>query len=297
MTPRRGGPEIAMASVGLVLHQERAHARALAVDAARWLESAGHDVVVPDGDAALVGPLHAVRAVPDDEFGNGLDLVLSLGGDGTMLRTVHMVAGDDVDVLGVNVGHMGYLTEVEPAGLDDALVRYFSGDFSIERRMLLTVTVQADGDTVLVDHALNEAVVEKTVSGHTVRLAVALDDRHFTTYATDGLIVSTPTGSTAYAFSARAPIVDPTHRAVLLTPVAPHMLFDRTLVLDPDTEVSVEVRDHRSASVSVDGRPIATLNEGDVVRCRASGHSARLVTFGPREFHRILKAKFGLNDR
>jgi NAD+ kinase len=286
-------------AVGLVLHQQRAQARDLAREAASWLRMAGHRVVVPAEDAGLVDADDGLEVVEHAAFGPELDLVLSLGGDGTMLRTVEMTAAHDVDVLGVNVGHMGYLTEVEPPALTDALARYFAGDFSIERRMLLSVTVQSSsgGEAVLVDHALNEAVVEKTASGHTVRLAVALDGDHFTTYATDGLIVSTPTGSTAYAFSARAPIVDPAHRAVLLTPVAPHMLFDRTLVLDPDTVVEVEVRDHRAASVSVDGRPIATLQEGDVVRCRASEHSARLVTFGPREFHRILKAKFGLNDR
>jgi len=286
-------------AVGLVLHQERVQARALADEATTWLHDAGHQVVVPMSDATLLGPDHRREVVDHSEFGPGLDLVVSLGGDGTMLRTVEMTAAHDVDVLGVNVGHMGYLTEVEPAALADALARYFRGDFSVELRMLLSVMVRSSigGEAVLIDHALNEAVVEKTESGHTVRLGVALDGDHFTTYATDGLIVSTPTGSTAYAFSARAPIVDPTHRAVLLTPVAPHMLFDRTLVLDPSTEVEVEVRDHRAASVSVDGRPIATLKEGDVVRCRASEHNARLVTFGPREFHRILKAKFGLNDR
>ncbi len=288
-----------MGAVGLVLHQERVQARTLADEATRWLHDAGHQVVVPMSDATLLGPDDRREIVDHSEFGPGLDLVISLGGDGTMLRTVEMTAAHDVDVLGVNVGHMGYLTEVEPAALADALARYFRGDFSVELRMLLSVMVRSSigGEAVLIDHALNEAVVEKTESGHTVRLGVALDGDHFTTYATDGLIVSTPTGSTAYAFSARAPIVDPTHRAVLLTPVAPHMLFDRTLVLDPSTEVEVEVRDHRAASVSVDGRPIATLKEGDVVRCRASEHNARLVTFGPREFHRILKAKFGLNDR
>lgn len=288
-----------MATVGLVLHQERVQARALAEEATTWLDDHGHQVVVPIEDAALLGPDARRDAVAPSDFGPGLDLVLSLGGDGTMLRTVEMTAHHDVDVLGVNVGHMGYLTEVEPAALAESLAKYFDGEFSIERRMLLSVTVRSSGgdEAVLVDHALNEAVVEKTASGHTVRLAVALDGDHFTTYATDGLIVSTPTGSTAYAFSARAPIVDPTHRAVLLTPVAPHMLFDRTLVLDPATEVEVEVRDHRAAHVSVDGRPIATLHDGDVVKCRASDHTARLVTFGPREFHRILRAKFGLNDR
>jgi NAD+ kinase len=288
-----------VSSVGLVVHQQRVQAHALADEVTRWLVDAGHEVVVPATDAEILGADPHRRAVPPEEFGPGLDLVVSLGGDGTMLRTVEMSAPHDVDVLGVNVGHMGYLTEVEPTGVADALRRYFAGDFSIDLRMLLSVTVRtASGEeAVLVDHAMNEAVVEKTASGHTVRLAVALDGDHFTTYATDGLIVATPTGSTAYAFSARGPIVDPRHRAVLLTPVAPHMLFDRSLVLDPATLVEVEVRDHRAASVSIDGRPIATLREGDVVRCRASDHSARLVTFGPREFHRILKAKFGLNER
>ncbi|MBK5221487.1 MAG: NAD(+)/NADH kinase [Acidimicrobiia bacterium] len=285
-----------MATVGLVLHQERPLVRSLAHEATTWLRAHGHRPVLTAEDAALAG-------VPADadtsDFGHDLDVVLSLGGDGTMLRTVHMAAPYDVDVLGVNVGHMGYLTEVEPAGLVDALERYFAGDFGIERRMLMEVSVHV-GDTdepSITDHVLNEAVIEKVASGHTVRLGVALDGDHFTTYATDGLIVATPTGSTAYAFSARGPIVDPIHRALLLTPVAPHMLFDRSLVLDPATEVTVSVRDHRPASVAVDGRPISVLGEGDTVRCRASEHTARLVTFGPREFHRILKTKFGLNER
>lgn len=288
-----------MGTVGLVVHEERAQARELADAATAWLAEAGHSVIVPHVDAELLGPSQQRRVVPSEEFGAELDLVVSLGGDGTMLRTVQMTAPHDVDVLGVNVGHMGYLTEVEPAGLEDALTRYFAGGYEVEQRMLLAVSVHRAGATeaTVVEHALNEAVVEKTASGHTVRLAVSLDGDHFTTYATDGLIVATPTGSTAYAFSARGPIVDPTHRAVLLTPVAPHMLFDRSLVLDPATEVAVEVRDHRAANVSVDGRPLVTLGDGDVVRCRASEHHARLVTFGPREFHRILRAKFGLNDR
>lgn len=285
-----------MAAIGMVLHQERPLARELAHEASAWLRAEGHEVRFTAEDAALVGAAGGADAA---EFGRGLDLAVSLGGDGTMLRTVRMAAAHDVDVLGVNVGDMGYLTEVEPVRMIDALTRYLAGDFVIERRMLLAVTVHVAGaaEPSFADLALNEAVVEKTATGHTVRLAVSLDGDHFTTYATDGLIVATPTGSTAYAFSARGPIVDPTHRAVLLTPVAPHMLFDRSMVLEPSTEVGVTVRGHRSASLAVDGRPSGMLGDGDTVRCRASGHHARLVTFGPREFHRILRAKFGLNDR
>lgn len=284
-----------MAEVGLVLHQQRPVVKDVALRAAEWLSSHGHVVRVPEVDAHLLG----IDGTPDEAFSTGLDLVVSLGGDGTMLRSVRLVAADDVDVLGVNIGHLGYLTEVEPESLEASLGRYFAGDFGIENRMLLSVetSVAAGTEIASADHALNEAVLEKTAAGHTVRLAVTIDGEYFTTYAADALIIATPTGSTAYAFSARGPIVDPEHRAMLLTPVSPHMLFDRTLVLEPNTHLQLTVVDHRDATLTIDGRHAGVLNEGDSLTCRASAHSARLVTFGPREFHRILKAKFGLNER
>jgi NAD+ kinase len=126
---------------------------------------------------------------------------------------------------------------------------------------------------------------------------VEIDERFFTPYTADGLIVATPTGSTAYALSARGPIVEPTHRALLLTPVSPHMLFDRTLVLEPDTVVRLVVAGGRPASLSVDGRMLGQLDDGDSITCTASEHSARFVVFGRRDFHGILKAKFKLGDR
>jgi NAD+ kinase len=145
--------------------------------------------------------------------------------------------------------------------------------------------------------ALNEAVIEKTYGGRTVRLDVSFDGAPFTPYTADGLIVATPTGSTAYAFSARGPIIAPTHRAMLLTPVSPHMLFDRSLVLEPDDHLRIEVAGDRSATLAVDGVIVTELGSGDAVLCTAAPEPARLVTFGPRDFHRILKAKFGLADR
>ncbi len=225
-------------------------------------------------------------------------MAVSLGGDGTMLRTVALVAEADVPVIGVNFGQLGYLTDVEPEGLRSALEHFLAGDNEVEERMLLDVVIESSSVRETHVVALNEAVLEKTSSGHTVRLEVDLDGTRFTPYAADGLIVATPTGSTAYAFSARGPIVEPTHRALLLTPVSPHMLFDRTLVLDPDAEVAPHrVRaparrpgGRRSGSRRAPGRAMS-------VSCRAAGHVARLVTFGPRDFHAILKAKFGLADR
>jgi NAD+ kinase len=282
-----------MARVGLVLHHQRQEAAAVTRDIAGWLNQRGHDAELPEPDAQLAGLED--RGVPDEWFGKGLDLVVSLGGDGTMLRTVSLVAAHDVPVLGVNFGQLGYLTEIEPGDLSRSLERFFAGEHRIERRMLVEVRLDAGTERTWV--ALNEAVLERTAAGHTVRLAVDLDDDFFTTYAADALIVATPTGSTAYSLSARGPIVAPDHRALLLTPVSPHMLFDRTLVLNPDERVRLEVQGHRPATLSVDGQPVVDLDDGDAIECQASPHDALLVSFGARDFHQILKAKFGLADR
>ncbi len=285
-----------MSKVGLVLHHQREEAATVTREVAAWLGERGHDVELPETDAALAGLED--RGVPEDWFGQELDLVVSLGGDGTMLRTVSLVAEDDVPILGVNFGQLGYLTEVEPADLSTSLERFFADEHRIEERMLLEIRLVrgAAGD----DHhwvALNEAVLERTAAGHTVRLGVDLDGEFFTTYAADALIVATPTGSTAYSLSARGPIVAPDHRAILLTPVSPHMLFDRTLILNCEQVVRLEVQGHRPATLSVDGQPVIDLVDGDAVECFGSRHAARLVTFRARDFHQILKAKFGLEDR
>ena len=284
-----------MSTIGFVLHHERTQAVDLVREAASWLQDEGHAVQLPRHDAELAGL--SSLGCDDDAFGPELDLAVSLGGDGTMLRTVDLVAADGVPIIGVNVGQMGYLTDIEPSGTRAALERFLAGERTIEERMLLHVEVQRAGETPEVHLAFNEAVLEKTPMGHTVRLAVDVDEQFFTTYAADGLIVATPTGSTAYAFSARGPIVAPTHRALLLTPVSPHMLFDRSLVLDPAARLRVTVQGHRPATVSVDGRNLGELVEGDRITCTAADRSARLVTFGPRAFLSILKAKFGLEDR
>jgi NAD+ kinase len=281
-----------VSTFGLVLH--RARAAELARTTVQWLRERGHEVRVLDEDAAVIGDPEL--GVPSDELCVGTDLVLSLGGDGTMLRAVDLAAPEDVPVLGVNLGQLGYLTEVEPSGVKMALKRFLAGSYSIEERMRIEAHV-VDADRGRSSAALNEVVVEKSEMGHTVRLDVALDGRPFTSYVADGLILSTPTGSTAYAFSVRGPIVDPRHRAVLMAPVAAHMLFDRSIVLRPDCEVVVTVAGDRPAGVSVDGRPMARLLPGSSVTCRASARPARLVTFGERDFHAVLREKFHLGTR
>jgi NAD+ kinase len=214
-----------------------------------------------------------------------------------MLRTVDLVAGDGVPVLGVNVGQLGYLTEIEPAELTGALDRLLSGDYQVSERMILSVSVDSSGPAAGTRLALNEALLEKVTSGHLVRLSVSINGKFFTTYAADGVIVATPTGSTAYNFSAQGPIVSPHHRCLLLTPVSPHMLFHHTLVLGPDEELSFQVADHPPVGLILDGREIGHLEAGDVVTCTQAAQPARLIVFSPRDFHQVLKAKFGLPDR
>jgi NAD+ kinase len=282
-----------MTAVAVVAHHEREDAAMLAKFAITWLHERGHEAWVVPGDAAALdlGDLVDERALA------GADLLVCLGGDGTMLRAVRLLDGAPVPLLGVNVGVLGYLTEIDPPELTRALERFLlgpeAGQWQLDERMMLHVSVAGDGAW----RALNEAVVEKHDSGHTVRLLASIAGEPFTSYAADGLIVATPTGSTAYSLSARGPIVSPKHRAMLLTPVSPHMLFDRTLVLEPSETVAIEVAGFRPAALAIDGQRVATLAEGDVVTCRPAAETARFVRLSAHHFHQILKSKFGLSDR
>ncbi len=287
-----------MTAVVIMAHHERIAAHALASSTATWLRERGHEAWMLPEDAALVG----LDGLADDRSPGGADLALSLGGDGTMLRAVNLLDGAPVPLLGVNLGNLGYLTEVEPDSLTDALERFElgadDGEWHLDERLMLAVVVtDADGAALGSWRALNEGVVEKRVSGHTVRLLLKIDGEPFTSYAADGLIVSTPTGSTAYSLSARGPIVSPKHRALLVTPVAPHMLFDRSLVLDPSETVEIEVLGDREAALAVDGRPVCKLTAGARVICSPSPSTARFLRFGVHHYHQVLKAKFGLADR
>ena len=274
-----------MARIAFTVHPRRPEAETLADRAVAWLGARGHDSVRAGHPG---GPLDLA----------GVDLLVSLGGDGTLLRAVDSALDASIPVLGVNLGLLGYLTEVEPAGLEDALERFLAGRYEVEERMTLAVTVRyPDGTVVDERSALNEATVEKTVPGHTVRIAASIDGHPFVTYAADGLLTSTPTGSTAYNLSARGPLLSPRLRALILTPVSPHMLFYRPLVLDPAQRVHLEVLGPRPAVLVVDGLTVATLEPGATVDYREGDRPARLVTFGSRDFHAILRAKFQLADR
>jgi NAD+ kinase len=281
--------------VGLVPHRERPVAQQLARTTAAWFRAQGVDIRVPASAAAPAGLDE--YAIADASFARGLDLVFSLGGDGTMLHTVQLVYPEPVPIVGVHVGQLAYLSEIEPAELDACLPKLLAGDFGVSERMVLAVEVASSGPAAGVHFALNEAVLEKQRSGHMIRLDVSINGSPFTSYAADGVIVATPTGSTAYSFSARGPIVSPVLRCIALTPISPHMLFDRSLVLAEHEELDFVVCENRPVNLTVDGRELGVLGDGDRVQCRAAPDPVRLATLRPRDFHQILKSKFDLPDR
>ncbi|MCE2854821.1 MAG: NAD(+)/NADH kinase [Ilumatobacteraceae bacterium] len=287
-----------MTVIGVTFHRFRDDAVSSLEAVTAWASANGVRVVAQADDVeALSGRL---RQAPEAvETLAGVDVVVSLGGDGTMLRTVRALGGRPTPIIGVNIGTRGYLTRVEPHDTAEVLKRFVHGkegiDYTFDDRMMLAATVDMGmSDAVGTWLALNEVVFEKSESGHTVRLDVAIDGVDFATYTADGLIVSTPTGSTAYALSARGPVMSPRLRAVLLTPVSPHMVFDRSLVLDPAEDVVVTVGGYRPVEVSVDGYRCVELNVGQSMRVSASQRVARLVRFEDRRFHQILRQKFGL---
>jgi len=222
--------------------------------------------------------------------GSGVpDMVLAVGGDGTMLAAVQVALRSDVPVLGFNLGTIGFLTEAEPDQADTVIRRLIAGEFEVDERMTVSATVGERTAT-----GVNDVVVEKVDSQRLIDLEVKIDSAPFLTYRADGLIVSTPTGSTAYSFSAGGPLVDPALEALVLAPVAAHSLFDRPLVVPASSQIEITVGTDRPVKVSVDKISLGHLAMGDTVAVARGSSPARFVTFGNRRFPSLVTEKFGL---
>lgn len=236
----------------------------------------------------------ADERTPPDQVAAGADMVISVGGDGTLLRAAHIGGLAGAPVLGVNVGRLGFLAEVEPDEVAGALDAFAEGRLSIEERMTLTAEAEGAGWREP-QWALNEVMVEKRARHRVITLGVRVGEDHVTTFSGDGVIVATPTGSTAYSFSARGPIVSPDAECLVVTPVAPHMVFDRSLVLPPTDAVTLEVRGEEPGLLSADGRPALELPLRCRVVIRRSDRPARLLRRKETEsFYPKLRRKFSL---
>jgi len=274
-------------AAGFVVHPGRETAMAAAKRLSQWFDD--RDIEVRWFDPAIGDDRMAA------EFAGGLELILSVGGDGTFLRAAHVASAAGCPILGVKVGRMGFLTEVEPEEAPPLLELVATGRARIEER--LAVLARPESDDFEPQWALNEVIVEKRARHRLVRLALYVGDIYVTTLSADGVIVATPTGSTAYSFSAGGPIVTPAIPCLLVTPVAPHMVFDRTLVIGAEDRVNLEVVGDEPGLISADGRESLELPIGSRVRIGAAPNPALLVRrHDAPAFHALVREKFGLPD-
>jgi NAD+ kinase len=281
--------------VGLVVHSGRYEALQIAANGARLLREFGADVVVADqGDDP--GALD-VPVVGADAFSHGLDLAVSFGGDGTFLQAAHLCRDAGVPVLGVNLGRLGFLAEVEQDDLHTAMQAVVDGAFAVIPRSTLEMTAAGpDGEELRSGWALNEVAIEKTARQRLLLMDVHVGDRLYTKVPADALVIATSTGSTAYALSAGGPILSPQVEATLVVPVAPHTLFDRTLVCAPSEHVRVDLPDDQPpAVVSCDGREPVTVPAGGHVTAVGGGRPVMVARVGDLDFYTLVRRKFGLH--
>jgi len=278
-----------MRRIGFVVHAGREAALGAAAEMIRWV--GGRGVLTRQLTGESVG---ADEETGKEGFADGLDLVVSVGGDGTFLRAAHLASECGVPVLGVKVGRMGFLTEVEPEGAAALIQRVIDGTARIEERLALLA--EPDGTEWFEPQwALNEVIVEKHAPARLIKLALAVDGNYVTTFSADGVIVATPTGSTAYSFSARGPIVSPSMSCLVVTPIAAHMVFDRSIVLDASETVTLEVVGDETGLLTADGRQSVELPLRTRVRICAARQPARLVRrHDGASFFALVREKFGL---
>ncbi len=238
----------------------------------------------------------AIDAGDIDRQFAGRDMVIALGGDGTMLRAGCLAAPHHVPVLGVNLGRLGFLAEVQPGEWPGVVARVMAGDYWLERRMMLRVTLERAGAPLRVFDVLNEVFVGRGSTGRTVRIEAHIDGGLFMQYVADGVIVATATGSTAYALAAGGPILPPELKNILLVAVAPHMVIDRPVVLDEGTTVELRVANDDHTVLSADGRDPVDLIRKDRIRVQSSPYVCRFVRVQPRSyFYRTLMARMARN--
>jgi NAD+ kinase len=274
--------------IAVAAHPKIEEATSLAAEIAEFLGSRGATV-----QHGLLQDEEIVARLRQGAF----DMLVALGGDGTMLRAGHLCAASQVPILGINLGRFGFLTEVRPGEWRIVLERVLAGDYWIERRMMLRAEHQTTAGEVRSQwEVLNECVAGRGEMVRPVQLTAEIDGRYLTTYVADGVIAATPTGSTAYALAAGGPILPPTLRNILLVPVAPHLSFDRAIVLDEGASVRVTVHTDHQATLSVDGHPPQRMQDGDSVLVRASEHSASFIRLqDPGYFYRNLTSRMHQN--
>ncbi|MCG8401757.1 MAG: NAD(+)/NADH kinase [Firmicutes bacterium] len=284
-----------MKTVGLLSNLEGDKIAKLVTEVSNWLNSHNVTLLVDEECASRIDMRRNICS--RQELVDRVDCLMVLGGDGTLLNSARLAAPRGVPVFGVNMGRLGFLTEVDVPHFFNALELLLAGKYSIEERMMLEACVIRNGEASPPITGLNDAVITKGAFARLIILDTVVDGRLFNTYHADGVIIATPTGSTAYSLSAGGPLVVPDLDLLLFTPICPHALWARPLVISPDSEVLVTLRSKQGeVMLTVDGQLGMHLQYGDTVRVKKSSYTAKFIKLNNQTFFDILREKFKEGD-
>lgn len=284
-----------MDTIGLVVKRNKAEAVALGRELAVWLQARGKTILPEDETSRELGFSQGWRKV---EIMQRADLVIVLGGDGTLLSVARRASTREVPILGVNLGGLGFLTETTTSELFDNLERVLSGEYEVERRSLLEVVLVRGGERIAAFQVLNDVVINKGALARIIDLETWVNDQYLCTYKADGLIVATPTGSTAYSLSAGGPIIDAAIGVVVLTPICPHTLTYRPIILSDHAHIQVVLRTaDEDVILTLDGQEGQPLQRGDTIGIKRSGITVSLIKSPNRTFFDVLRSKLRWGER
>ena len=284
-----------MKCIGIIAKHTDPRAESIVSDLARWLEERGRDVAFDRETAALLGRSDGVIRSKLPEHS---DFLIVIGGDGTLLSAARVVGGSGKPILGVNLGSLGFMTAVTLDELYPVLERILRNEVDYDERMMLCVHVHRLGERVADYTVLNDAVINKGAMAKIVDIRVTVDEEYLATYKADGLIISSPTGSTGYSLSAQGPIVYPTLRTLLITPICPHMLTLRPLLVPDDMTVRAElISKGTDVFLTLDGQVGFGLREGDVVEVRKAKATLRFIRSPFRDYFTVLRTKLKWGER
>jgi NAD+ kinase len=277
-----------MERVGLVVNLRKARGRRFIQMLVEWFKQRGVDVILPQTSESE----ELLYECPVIEFLEDVDVIITLGGDGTLLGVARQVADKGIPILGVNLGQLGFLTDLEVPDLFSSLEKLLSGDYQVEPRMMLSAEVQQKGSSNASFIALNDVVISKGPISRIIRMETYIGNDFLATYRADGIIISSPTGSTAYSLSAGGPIVAPDLEVMIVTPICPHTLYDRPFILPDNQEVKIVLRSNSpEVMLTIDGQIGYPLQKNDCVCIHRANVYTNLIKIKKRSFAEVLRLK------
>jgi len=280
-----------MKLVGLFPYLKRPKVTEVTLELIKLLESTGYQVLLAGENAAELG--REDLGYNSRELVERIEIAIALGGDGTLLSVARRLYPRQTPIFGVNLGHMGFLTEIDDHDIADAVHRLQAGDFYLEDRIMVEAELRREGVIRERLVGLNDIVVAKGASSRMLRFETRIDGHLTAGFAADGLIVSTPTGSTAYSLSAGGPVLEPRLCALIITPICAHSIFARPLVVGRNARIEIGFTSPpKQAMITADGREGVSLQEGDIIRCFTTFQPTKLIRFKERSFYDLLRERF-----